>query len=356
MDKKQSITLNYLRFLLIIAVVVLHAYTITQTVEWLRVGHPVYKFLSYNLSLLLGNIGVPFFFFISGFLFYYNGKPNYFLKLKSRFYSLVIPYLLWNLLTILLYYFMQKLPFTEGLFSGFHQLVADYSWKDFLSAFWDCGDWNLGNGKPILTTYWYIRNLIVFVIVSPLIYELNTYLKFYWLIAAGVVWLLTPHVAFTASSIFCFGVGTYLGMKKADIKLTGNRYKAMLSVCLGLAVLLNYYLYYPTNSILPITALRLFIICAVPLIYTFVYQGVVKGWKIPQKFLDSAFFVYSFHIFFMMALRKLEIKLFPDASDGLSVFFYLTSVVITFLVSYGVYYLLNKFTPKFLSLLCGNRC
>lgn len=357
MEKNQSVTIDYLRFILVVAVITLHAYTITQTVDWLKEEHPIYQFVSYNFSLLLGNIGVPFFFFISGYLFFIKGKPDYFQKLRSRFHSLVIPYILWNLFTIMLYYVMQRITYTEVLFSGYHKAIAEYTFLDFLRAFWDCGDWNLGNGKPILTTYWYIRNLIIFVVVSPFVYILNKYLKFYWLIVAGLVWVMTPHVAFTSCSIFCLGIGSYLGMHKIKIGLAPRIFKVVFVIMIGLVILLNFFLYYPVEHILPIASLRMFIICAVPVIYTVVYHRVEKGrWKIPQKWLDSAFFVYSFHIFFMMALRKGEIKLFPGASDGLSVFFYLSSVVITFFVSYGVYVLLRKYVPKVLAVMCGDRC
>lgn len=357
MERNHSATIDYLRFGMTVIVLLLHAYTIVLTVGWLKTGHPVYQFLSYNLSLLVGNIAVPFFFFISGYLFYLQGKPDYFHKLKSRFYSLIIPYFLWNLLTIVLFYFLQHLPFTEGLFSGYHKLISDYTFGDFLRAFWDCGDWSQGNGKPLLFPYWYIRNLIVLILISPLIYWLNIYLKYYWLIMACLVWLLTPHLASSASSIFSFGIGAYLGINRVKINLSPGLFKAGLVVCIGLAGLLNFFLYHPVGNITPVVALRLFIICSVPVIYTIFYRKVEKGrWKIPQKWLNSTFFIYSSHIFIMMALRKGEIKLFPGASDGLSVFFYLSSVVITFFVSYGGYVLLRKYMPGFLAVLCGKRC
>lgn len=356
MDKTQSTTINYLRFILIIAVIILHAYTVTLGVEWLKSGHPLYKFLGYNLSLHFGNIGVPFFFFISGYLFFYSGKPNYFQKLKSRFHSLVIPYLLWNTLTILLFYLMQQIPFTESFFSGVNKAVGNYSFLDFLRAFGDNGNWDFGNGKPILPTYWYIRNLIVLAILSPLIYAFNYYLKIYWLLPIGLAWLLTPHMALVYCSIFAFGTGAYLGLNQTDIKLSGKWFKAGWIVCLCLLGILNYNIYYPVNSIISVAALRLFIICAIPVIYTVVYHLVNRGWKLPSKMVDSAFFIYSFHFFFIMALLKYEFKLFPAASDGLSVLFYLSSIIITFYISYGVYCLARKLTPKLLALLCGDRC
>ena len=55
--------IDFLRVILIIFVVTLHAYTTTGSVEWLNNGYPVYKFVTYNFALLAGYIAVPFFFF-----------------------------------------------------------------------------------------------------------------------------------------------------------------------------------------------------------------------------------------------------------------------------------------------------
>lgn len=89
-------------------------------------------------------------------------------------------------------------------------------------------------------------------------------------------------------------------------------------VLLGvLTVVLNFFFYHQEYSAMSVAISRLFTICFVPVIYTMVYKKVDKGrWRIPGKWLDSTFFVYSFHIFVIMGVRKFVIKLFPGASDG----------------------------------------
>lgn len=92
MDRNQSAVINFLRFPLVILVVMLHAYTVTQNNVELNTGHLIYKFLTYNFSLLFGSIAVPIFFFISGYLFFnpYSaiGKNYYIAKWKKRFHTL----------------------------------------------------------------------------------------------------------------------------------------------------------------------------------------------------------------------------------------------------------------------------
>ena len=128
--------IDFLRVILIIFVVTLHAYTTTGSVEWLNNGYPVYKFVTYNFALLAGYIAVPFFFFISGFLFFYSsrGKISYRKKWEKRIYTLLFPYMVWNFVTIVLFFFLQNI-ITEGYFSGDHKFVVDFSCIDFYVLF-----------------------------------------------------------------------------------------------------------------------------------------------------------------------------------------------------------------------------
>ena len=57
--------------------------------------------ITYIISLV-NKTGVPAFFFISGYLFFLS-KKSYGKKLKDRIHTLLIPYILWNLLLLLFY-------------------------------------------------------------------------------------------------------------------------------------------------------------------------------------------------------------------------------------------------------------
>ena len=41
------------------------------------------------------------------------------------------------------------MPSTSLYFSNEHNIICEYSLSDFFRAFWDCGDWNKGNGTPV---------------------------------------------------------------------------------------------------------------------------------------------------------------------------------------------------------------
>ena len=71
MNKQESSALNITRFVMSIGVVFLHSYTTVQMYSYLN-EYTVYQTIAKVLSLQLGEIAVPAFFLISGYLFY-NG-------------------------------------------------------------------------------------------------------------------------------------------------------------------------------------------------------------------------------------------------------------------------------------------
>ena len=84
---------------------------------------------------------------------------DYVAKLKSRAKSLLLPLIFWNLVFILMLYIKQTFV---GI--GEHKLVVDYSLKDWFLVFVNQNS----SGLPINTPLWFVRDLIVMVLISPL--------------------------------------------------------------------------------------------------------------------------------------------------------------------------------------------
>ena len=142
---------------------------------------------------MVGRITVPlFFFFFDGSIDAYKGK------LKKRFSSLIIPYLLWNLLAFLFYWCI-------GIAEG----------NDFLSSFWVV-DYHSGH-SPADGPLWFLRTLILLLPLTPIMYGLNRNKVLSW--ASIALYLLL----FTNSSIFkqgtvvgfaCFNLGGFFALSK----------------------------------------------------------------------------------------------------------------------------------------------
>ena len=96
MDKQESATLNIARFVMMLAVLLLHSFTSVRMYQDVN-SLPIYSNVTRVFSWQFGELGVPTFFVISGYLFFYSYQPTlacYFSKIKRRFHSLFIPYIL----------------------------------------------------------------------------------------------------------------------------------------------------------------------------------------------------------------------------------------------------------------------
>ena len=152
----QSQVISFLRFPLIVAVVFIH--TQITAIGGIKANlsapfqfagqFPIYETTVFLVAQIFARLAVPLFFIFSGFLFFKKcdefNTSTYFNKLKKRTHSLLIPYLFWNLLFIVL-----SSQFADSI-------------KDWLILFW----------RPASLQLWFIRDLMVVVLFSPLILEI----------------------------------------------------------------------------------------------------------------------------------------------------------------------------------------
>lgn len=151
-EKKYRNKITYLSLTLAIMVVIRHSVNID--VYGLSGG-------LYYLELCISEITdlcVPTFFAISGYLFFqnfsYQDLPR---KWKSRFFSLVIPYCVWNELAYLYYELLSILPIIG---SYINQEIEPFNIQWFFK--------NMILGGHNIT--WFLEYLIIFTIICPVFY------------------------------------------------------------------------------------------------------------------------------------------------------------------------------------------
>lgn len=181
------------RFPIIVGVVFIHALIISNGTD-----------LHYFLGNVVGRIGVPLFYIISGYLFfqrYDNSLKCYKNKLKKRIFSLLVPYLMWNFIAYLVYAFIT------------HTMQPE----DFVQSFW------VVNSKPGHSPadgpLWFVRTLMMLSIISPVMYCLNKnkYTAFISLILL-LLWLIGCP-GFNKGTIIgftLFNAGAWLAIRNYD--------------------------------------------------------------------------------------------------------------------------------------------
>lgn len=159
----QSHTIYFLRFVLIVAVVFSHA-RLREVGEGPEGSYSLFVYLFTSVFERL-----PALVLFSGYLFFRSGFSAriYGKKLKSRVRSLLVPYAFWNVAVLLFTLFLQWFQLRIGEQPG-GTCVWDYTAHDWWMAFW---------GGPIAKQFWFIRNLMVLMLFSPVFYFLARYLR-----------------------------------------------------------------------------------------------------------------------------------------------------------------------------------
>ena len=165
--------------------------------------------ISRNLSL----IAVPGFFMISAYLLFAKDREwnwrIYKGKLKSRLSSLLLPYVFWNIVALIVLFARQLV-----IEYVFHKqvnakLVVNYDLNDWLNVFG-----LLPGSMPLDFPLWYMRDLMLMVLISPLLSWIINRGK-HWLVPfliAGFVfpesiWPMNAHLKY----LWIFILGGYIG-------------------------------------------------------------------------------------------------------------------------------------------------
>ena len=321
-----SEAITWLRFPLIFLIIMLHCYSVQRLVG----SHETYFKVLYTFYNWLGETGVPGFFSISGFLFFY---------------------MLWNLFMLALYGIAYAIGYPQNI-NG--RSLVDFHFTDYLRLFWDRGSYDNGNFVPILCPLWYIRNLLIMSLLSPLIYYIIRYARELFLVAITVWWLTTYHNAFIPQTILFFSLGAYFSIFDINpLRIASENKTIVITLfCIFAAgdILSHVAIGTPINLQLHRISL-IFNISVLLLLADFCVRHGFSSKLLP----NSAFIVFCVHYPIVVLLRKFCISRFGYSSDGVHILLYFICVIFATLLSIGIYSILERYFPKLKNILSGNR-
>lgn len=306
---------------------------------------PIYSFLHKLFSDLLITPCVPAFFFISGFLFFYN-TSNFDLavyqnKLKRRFWTLFIPYLFWNIL-VMGYYLLGHLLF-PSVISADNYNIAEYTFSQIMGLFWD-----YPGGFPICYQFWYLRDLIIISLFTPIIYLLIKHLSKYVIILLLFLFIACDKHGMLGSCLL-FATGSYFSIWKVDVANLIDKFKWLLLFAFGMT-LLSVYIIPDIGHIH-----RMMIVLGIGAFLSLSTLYVSKyGYK-RNIFDRSTFFIYGFHGFPIVLLGTTIMPRIFGQSDLMCILQYIMIPMIIVFAAVGLYIVMDKLCPKILGVITGNR-
>ena len=341
MDKVLSTTFHVLRFPLALLVVFLHIDAMpgieVLKYPWGQESSLSIYYLIVTLVVVLANLAVPLFFFMSGFLLFAKQPPltvsHYVQVQKKKIVSLWLPYILWNLFAVPYLYVStgSKLHTMEEIFLA-----------------------------PANFPLWFLRDLILLFMVYPLLQVMIQYTRWIGLLVLVLIYVsgISPCIGWLQFvSLFFFSWGGYCGWWQ----LTPNCFTSIQTKGITIGALGLYaatFLAYGGPAFVGLN--RFFLMLGVGAIllltYTFLSRHSLNARQLQciHWLSASSFFVYLSHKlgptylanFFFRSLEQTEVVM---------IFRFLVAPFLAAGICYLIFVFLSKKMPCVLSFLVGRK-
>lgn len=341
MNKAEKLFRNrviWMQFLLCILVIWVHSYNM-DIFKPVKLGGFVGG-LERFISDSLGQTAVPGFFMISAFLFYRKFDWDQLLrKWKSRFYTLVIPYMAWNLIYYIAYFFMTNTP---AVHEQLHRSKVSLSLSELFFAI---------VYFRYNSVFWFMFQLILLVMLAPAVYGLLRRKR----VGAGVLALVflclmlrveLPFLNMDALMYYLIGAFAALHGEKLVMAV----WKKPMAVVFGAALLVSYGIHLCAGWTECVQLLLLYRI-TFPICLWF----LLGCFRLPtaRDWMKHTFFVYATHFLIIRAMNKLGGLAFPNSALWALAFYFLGPVLV-FAASEAAA-MLGKRLPGLWRLLGGGR-
>jgi fucose 4-O-acetylase-like acetyltransferase len=360
-DNLRSQSLDLLRFPL--AIIILANHLIGNMSSYVPDNTPdlyVFSLLVNIRDAFFRGQSVPVYFFIAGVVFFLGADFNkkiFIQKLKNRTKSLLIPYIVWNLIGIV--YKLWSTSVKAG--TSLAVTLSEFSITRFLSAFWMFStDPEVARFTPADGPLWFVRDLMIVVCLAPILYFVIRKTKYYFIILLGIVWFMTRHngenwarVNLLANAFFFFSWGAYISICKRDmIEYFRRFFKLSIVLYLTLGVLCLIFHDEPLFSYLKS--------CNIIVGLFFAYN--VSVWLLEKNILkvnnflsSSSFYIFVSHAFLIGGMRIVMTKIFNPQTGYGFVLVSFASWLCCVAVLLGTFYLLKRYAGGVLKVLVGRR-
>ncbi len=353
MNKELSRKFTVISFLSMVLVVILHANNMVINLSSGNIIVPkgYNSFIQDFFTQGIARIAVPLFFIISGYLYFLNIKGTFSefkSKIGKRIKTILVPYLFWSCWGLVFYTVLQSLPMSQNFFTN--GLVKDMGMDEILKILFF---------NPLPFQLWFLRDLIVLVFCSPLLFLAIKYLKELAILLAFIPWISGYFYGFiNTDSLLFFMLGGYLAIFDKLISLDGKKYAYLIFSFWILLVIINCILLFQGISIFDFW---MSVLNKITLLV-----GVVAIWTIYDKLhgkiniavlnpiFSFSFFLYAFHEP-VLTMAKKGLFFILGKSEHVSFSVYILAPFLTIVMSISVGFLLKTYLPKIYNLATGGR-
>lgn len=340
--------IKVLSFVAIMMVLFIHA--VFNEAREFPVSAYVQEFCAFSGLSFVAN---PLFYCISGFLFFHgvSHMKDCYPKIRKRARTLLVPYLIWNVIFVLWYVVLGVIP-----------SVSAYVNSDLTSG--------LVNNGPLHALYemfivpagfqlWYVRDLLIYVMLSPAIYLLIKHTRavgLSLLFVAGTLGLLYLPSEIKIWGAFFFALGGNIALHSSLEDLQKKITPATACVCLAV-YLLNAII--RPMDIISLKGTEMIVeLCGLIAIWR-LYDVIVKreDYAIIQQLAawgGYSFFIYLFHEPAFNIIKKIGVKVL-GVHEWSMILLYLLCPFLMCAFAIWLAKVSQKYIPKMYTILVGGR-
>ena len=289
-------------------------------------------------------------------------------KIIRRAKTLCVPYLFWNSIFMIGNVFLIiRSPECMSVYDSVYSYFMKFGG---FRMYWDCyvlggGEPPIGfvqdNSAPLLIPMWFVRDLIMVSLFSPLLWWLTKKMGtlFVTSLAFCYVFQFWPYIHGVSSvSFFFFSIGIFMSRHADDIDEYFNKCGIIISVITLCFSFLLIYLINSNWSYYPYV-MRVFMIIA-SFTALFITNIIVKSniyigvWLRLSK---ASFAVYAMHMVFVSKYVRIFVRRTFGVDDSFPFLFieYVTVPFITIIICLFFYIIIKMFFPKALLFITGGR-
>lgn len=359
-----SRTIGFARITLIVGLVFLHylAYPGAAVSPFDGMDtrqHEVATFIN-SFVLFFFFSAVPLLSMVSGWLFF-SFRPDeaasaLFDRVRRRIGTLYLPLVAWNLLYLALALFAWASWPGSALLSQLDFQPSRAGWRQCFDAVFAL------TGHPLAFQFWFVRDLLVTVLISPLLWFALRHAPYAGIAVLGATWLAGHDlfIFFRTDVVFFFYLGGLLRVNKLPLEI-GRDATVVLMLAyvalVGLRTLAPFavdlqagrpeWLEIATRAMRPVGVLACWGLC--------LHLAATRLGGVVAQYGGLSFFVFATHFPLIAGVKRMLWPLLPAGTDAWMIVHYVASVALTVAIGVGTGLLLACMAPNVFARMNGGR-
>lgn len=298
----------------------------------------------------ISSVAVPLFFFISGLLFFKNveGINDCLIGLKKRVRTLLVPYIIWNLVFVGWFILLHVIPGTSRFINS--DILSHFSWENPFEGL------RFLFFEPAAFQLWFLRDLMAYMLTTPiLLYAIKRY-PFFTLIAMIVFFGWIPRCGM---AFFYLGaiIALHNGIEGFNQLLNNN--VVIVCCCIFLC-----------KCIMTIIPCCQALVSNPYIMQVAGFCGILSVWGLYDRVIASksssrssivlttvsrySFFIFLFHEPVFNIIKKLSLVGLGVSNVSLIICYFINPVIMV-LLSIGIAFLIKTYQPKLYGVIVGGR-